>query len=396
MNNRLVLLLPVLGLAIGLGCQIKDKGLGGGEPLPDPVSPGRPGPTMMPSPGMMPPPTGMGTIPADAGNTTPPMPPGNGGPAMDAQAPTPPTPTPDGGMPSPNPPAPDASAPDTTPSQPPPVNACAPDARPPGSVRRVAEIPRSDEFTFDNDGQMIALSGNDVVRIGGGRMAQLLFRNVSSLRQGGAMRVLPDGDILIADYSQDRLLRVDLQTGRERGPMPVPSPIKMAVGPAGDLYITSNQGNIYRVRAGQGVVDMAINTRLRLGGIAFSRDYKTVYVGAQDERAIYSLQVGPGGALSAPLLWTPNVAAPQALTADECGRIYVAGSGDGRVRRIGVSGDAEIVATLAADDVWALAFGSGKHGWSDTSLFALDHDQGTLYEIPMGVKGAPPAPATRP
>ena len=398
MNNRLGMLVPVLVLGFGLGCQVKDKGLGAGEPTTDPVSPGRPGmgPGMTPPPGpTTTPPSGMGTA-ADAGTTpAPPTPPGTASP--DAQAPTPPTPVADAGTPNPTPPtpAPDASAPDTTPVAP-PVSACAGGTRPPGNIRRVGEIPRSDEFTFDNEGQMIALSGNDVVRIGGGRQPQLLFRNVSTLRQGGAMRVLPDGDILIADYSQDRVLRVDLQTGRERGPMQVPSPIKMAVGPGGDLYVTSNQGNIYRVNPATGVVVMAISTRLRLGGITFSRDYKAVYVGAQDERAIYSLQLGPTGALGAPVLWTPNVTSPQSLTTDECGRIYVGGSEDGRIRRIGVSGDAEIVATLTANDVWALSFGSGKHGWSDTSLFALDNDEGTLYEIPLGIKGAPPPPATRP
>jgi hypothetical protein len=403
MNNRLGMLVPVLVLGIGLGCTVKDKGLGAGEPMADPVSPGRspgtgtmPGPTTPPTtnPGNM---GMMGTAPADAGSTTPSMPPTMGSPATDALAPTPAT---DAKAPDPTPtpptPMPDASAPDTTPTMPPPVSACAAGARPAGNIRRVAEIPRSDEFTFDNDGELIALSGNDVVRIASGRMPQLLFRNVSTLRQGGAMRVLPDGDILIADYSQDRVLRVDLQTGRERGPMQVPSPIKMAIGPGGDLYVTSNQGSIYRVRTASGVVDMAINTRLRLGGITFSRDYKAVYVGAQDERAIYSLQVGAGGTLGAPVLWTPNVSSPQTLTTDECGRIYVAGSDDGRIRRIGASGDAEIVATVQANDIWALAFGSGKHGWSDTSLFALDDNQGNLFEVPMGVKGAPPPPATRP
>jgi hypothetical protein len=394
MNNRLGLLGPALALFIGLGCQVKDKGLGVGEPMGvPPVSPGRGGaPSVEPKPAPTPP-TGMGTAQADAGSTTTTPPLSGGGQKADAQAPTGATPVPDAGnTPDPSPPPADASVPtDVAPVQP-PVSACAGGPRPPFNARRVGEIPRSDEFTFDNDGQLIALSGNDVVRIGGNRFPQLIFRNVSSLRQGGAMRVLADGDILIADYSQDRLLRVDVQTGRERGPMMVPSPIKMALGPGGDLYVTSNQGNIYRVKPATGAVDVAVQTRLRLGGITFTRDYKAVYVGAQDERALYSLPVGANGLLGAPVLWTPNVTAPQALTTDECGRIYVAGSEDGRIRRIGVSGDAEIVANLNADDIWALAFGSGKHGWSDQSLFALDNDQGDLYEIPVGVKGAPPAP----
>jgi hypothetical protein len=398
MNNRLGLLVPALALSLGLGCQIKDKGLGGGEPTmqPAPVNPGRSG-GMATMPMNPPSGSGMGTAPADAGGgaMTPPAPPG-GGQAADAQGPVPTPPatdastTPDPTTP-PTPPTPDAAiATDTTAPQPPPVSACANGARPPGTIRQVAEIPRSDEFTFDNDGQLLALSGNDVVRVGGGQGSQLLFRNVSSLRNGGAMRVLADGDLLIADYSQDRLLRVDPRTGRERGPMMVPSPIKMAIGPGGDLYITSNQGNIYRVRPANGAIDMVVNTRLRLGGITFSRDYKAVYVGAQDQRALYTLPVAANGALGTPVLWTPNVTSPQALTTDECGQIYVAGSEDGRIRRIGPSGDAEIVANLNADDIWAVAFGSGKHGWSDTSLFALDHDRGVLYEIPVGVKGAPP------
>ena len=101
----------------------------------------------------------------------------------------------------------------------------------------------------------------------------------------------------------------------------------------------------------------------------------------------------PTALLGAPVLWTPNVASPQTLATDECGHIYVGGSEDGRIRRIGVSGDAEIVANLNADDIWALAFGSGKHGWSDTSLFALDNDEGTLFEIPVGRARPPPPPA---
>jgi hypothetical protein len=90
------------------------------------------------------------------------------------------------------------------------------------------------------------------------------------------------------------------------------------------------------------------------------------------------------------VLWTPNVPSPQTLTTDECGNIYVAGSEDGRIRRIGASADAEIVANLDADDIWAIAFGSGKHGWSDTAMYALDNDRGILFEVPLGVKAAPP------
>ena len=255
----------------------------------------------------------------------------------------------------------------------------------------MSQIPASDEFTFDNEGYLIALSGNDVVRVGV-RNNQVIARNLINLRGGGALRALPDGDLLVADYSRDRLIRVDPRSGNERIPMLVRSPMKMATGPGGALYVTSREGSVHRINADTGEHRTVAETRLQLSGITFSRDYRTLYVGATDERALYAITVEPDGTLGRPTVWAPQIGQPQTMTTDECGNVYVAGSEDGRVRRIGASGDPEVVSNLNAQDIWAIAFGSGRQGWSDTALYVLDENRETLYEVPLGVRAAPLPP----
>jgi hypothetical protein len=54
----------------------------------------------------------------------------------------------------------------------------------------------------------------------------------------------------------------------------------------------------------------------------------------------------------------------------------------------------EMVSALDHNDVAGLAFGSGKQGWDDHTLYGVSSHQGLIYEIKLGVRGAPPPPAT--
>jgi hypothetical protein len=277
----------------------------------------------------------------------------------------------------------------------------------------VEETPRSDEFAFDNEGRLIAFSGNDVVRITRGAPMEIIARNLITVRGGGALRALSDGDIVVADYSRDRLVRIDARTGVERSPMSVQSPMKIVSGPGDTVFVSSDDGIIYRIdpkavgddgnNSGPGNGNqrdtpqrrVVANTNLSLGGLTFSADYRKLYVGATEQDAIYAFPVDAQGSLGQQTRWAANVPKPLALATDACGNVYSVGNEDGRVRRIAVDGKVTIIAQLPGRNIWALSFGSGRHGFAADALYALDKNTGALYEIKVGV-GETPSPTRVP
>jgi hypothetical protein len=40
----------------------------------------------------------------------------------------------------------------------------------------------------------------------------------------------------------------------------------------------------------------------------------------------------------------------------------------------------------------ALAFGSGRQGWDERTLYGVSENRGGLYEIALGIRGAPLRP----
>jgi hypothetical protein len=371
----------LLALAGAVGCQVEGNGLG----TADPMLPGS-------SPGVdasVPPPKGPPPSPAVDASTgktdTAPKPPVTGGTdaqVVEADAGAP------GADATPAPPSPDATAPaDTAVPPPPAMAACNRLPVGPFMARQREESPTGDDITFDRDGHLLAFAGNDVVRLQG-RNAEIVARNVVTPRGGGAVRVLGDGQIVIADFTRDRLVRIDPQSGREGLDMVVRSPMKMAVGPGQRVFVTSREGVIYRIEPGRDNATVAGELRARLGGITFSPDFRTLYVGATDERAIHAFSVDAQGNLGRSLLWSARADEASALATDECGNVY-AGNDAGRLVRIDASGNVAVVAEVRAQEIWALAFGSGKHGWSADAIYVLDSPRGIIFEIPVGVRGAP-------
>jgi hypothetical protein len=374
----------LLALAAGVaGCQVEGNGLG----TADPMLPG----SNTPGPGK------------DAGNTTPrpPAAPDAGGAADVAPLPDPPV---TGGTdaqvaevdaapgnatdPPPPPPPADASAPaDTAPPPPPAQAACNRLPAGPFAPRPREESPTGDDITFDMEGHLVGFAGNDLVRLQG-RNAEIIARNIVTPRGGGAVRVLIDGEFVVADFTRDRLVRIDPQTGRERVNMAVRSPMKMAIGPGQRIYVTSREGVVYRVEPGRDTATVAGELRARLGGITFSPDFRTLYVGATDERSIYAFSVDAQGNLGRSLLWSARADEATALATDECGNVY-AGNNSGRLLRVDASGNVAILAEVRAQEISALAFGSGKHGWSADAVYVLDFGRSQIVEIPVGVRGAP-------
>jgi hypothetical protein len=263
----------------------------------------------------------------------------------------------------------------------------------PVAARRLLSAPRSDDIAFDRDGHFISFDQRSIVRMDRAGRTELLVANLIGTK-GGALRALPGGEIFVADFEQSRLFVRDSAGQVRTLPAAVESPMKMIRGPAGGLYVTGKQGAVSRVNQANGAVTVVATTDFEVGGLTFSRDYTTLYVGAISNDTIQAFDVRPDGSLGPARLWKGQIPRAQALATDECGSVYVVSEGDGRIRRIKASGAVEILSDTSGLYAWSLAFGSGQQGWSAQSLY-VHEATGRLFEIALPYTGqqAPPAAA---
>ena len=401
MKRVMRLLGPVaaVGLLLG-GCKVQEGGLGTAGELPAPIAPATAGPVTSDAAAAAPPIEPIGPPAQDAGvgkdgsvpppSTPPPITPppitprpgSDAGPAMavDAVKPAPPA-------------KPDAAA-GTDPVATPTPDTCAPRAGSNLPVQLHTRVRLAEDFTFDNDGQFLLFSNRDVLRLSGdngngngngGSGETLLLRNIVGVGGRGALRVLPDGDLLIADTAADQLMRVDPTSTRiDRTQTMVRSPLKMVPVPGvpTSLYVTSQTDTLYLVDTITGQSKVVDQPNFRLGGMAVDAKNRKLYLGGVGPGAVYRYDIGANGELSVRMSVAVQITQPTALALDACGGLYIAGADGGALRRLSPDGKVSVVADFPnGPDVTTLEFGSGKHGWSAQSLFALDTWNGLLYEV---------------
>jgi hypothetical protein len=264
----------------------------------------------------------------------------------------------------------------------------------PVPARRLPSAPRSDDITFDREGHFVTFDQRSIVRMERDGSTQLLVANLIGTK-GGALRALPTGDIYIADFEQDRVFVRDGAGQVRTLPTAVDNPMKMVRGPAGALYITSKQGAVSRVVPPSGAVTTLVTTSFEVGGLTFSPDYRTLYVGAISNDTLQAFDVRADGSLGPARLWKGQIPRAQALATDECGSVYVVSEGDSRIRRITASGSVDTIADLPGVYAWSLSFGSGQQGWSAQSMYVHEAASGRLHELPLPYAGQA-APSSEP
>lgn len=283
--------------------------------------------------------------------------------------------------------------PDAAPASAPPASTsrCEKPLAPPLIARRVLQAPRSDDITFDHQGRFLSFDGRDIVLMDRQGNTEVLLSNLIGTK-GGALRALPGGEIFIADYEESRVFVRDGAGAVRMLPSPVNNPMKMVRGPGGTVYITGKQGAVTRVKTADGAVTTVATTDFEVGGLAFSADYRTLYVGAISANSVQAFDVLSDGSLGPPRLWRSQVPRAQALATDECGSVYVVSEGDNRIRRLRVGGGVEVVSEPAGVYAWSLSFGSGQDGWSAQSLY-VHEATGRLMEIALPYAGQAPPPS---
>jgi hypothetical protein len=281
---------------------------------------------------------------------------------------------------------------DTAPA-PDPVPAVTCDALPPPpwQFQLVKGPPISEDFTFDEQGYLLALSNNNLVRLARGGAPQLLASMVAL--NGTGVRVLPGGDFVVADEVRGTVQRIDAANNRRSVGTNIRGPNGIQLGPKGQLYVTGlNDGNLYRIDPLAGATTLLTNVVDDADGVAFANDYQAVFVNSFDSGEIFRVPLLADGSAGTPVKFVEGLGHPDGMTIDECGNLYVAGYGDGKLRRVSPDGRVDVVADFQVIPVTSVNFGSGKQGWDARALYVMNYMAGGVFELRVGVRGgaAPP------
>jgi sugar lactone lactonase YvrE len=261
----------------------------------------------------------------------------------------------------------------------------------PWEFRLVSGPPISEDFTFDEQGYLLALSKNNLVRVARGGAPQLVASAVAL--NGTGVRVLPGGDFVVGDEVRGTVQRIDAAGGRRNIGTNIRGPNGIQLGPGGQVYVTGlNDGNLYRVDPTAGLTWLVAFVVDDADGIAFANDHQAVFVNSFNSGEIFRLPLMPDGSAGAPVKFAEGLGHPDGMTIDECGNLYVAGYGDGKLRRVGPDGKVELVADFQVSPVTAVNFGSGKQGWDARAIYVMNYMAGGVFELRAGVRGGPQPP----
>jgi len=252
----------------------------------------------------------------------------------------------------------------------------------------VGNVEVTEAFTFDLDGYLVAAASNDtVVRYDSAGNVTPFSPALPSRGFG----LLPDGDVVVADPDNARLVRLDATTG---GPSDIGGVYigvsGIDVDAEGVVYGSYlSPGRVTATDSTSGNTDLLGQPTVQTYGVALSPDEQRLYVAgySPSDSTVYALDRTAEG-------W----GAPQAVASfgnglggmatDVCGNLYVVQPNGCKLFRMAPDGTHEELADLGAVSFCAsVAFGSGLGGWARDTLYMATYDEVRAFEV--GVPGRP-------
>jgi sugar lactone lactonase YvrE len=181
---------------------------------------------------------------------------------------------------------------------------------------------------------------------------------------GNGIRFTAAGEMLIADYTNHNVLRVDMATraiGIYAHEPKMNQPNDLAIGPNGIVYASDpnwkeSWGQIWRVELdGVTLLETGMGTT---NGIEVSPDGGTLYVNETVQRNIWAYDLSLRGEVSKKrlLIQFPDYGM-DGMRCDQAGNLYVTRYGKGTVARVSPRGEVSQEITLAGEKPSNLAFG---------------------------------------
>lgn len=243
----------------------------------------------------------------------------------------------------------------------------------------------SEDLAFDGMGGLVAKNGSEVVRIDSSGAQTTL---ATAIPQAYGLRYGAAGDLFVALPSAGKVIKITAGVASD-----------FAVGLSGPNGVYGDfDGNVWVTEfSGGRIVKLdatAASTPIAQGlnspnGIVLDVVRNTLFFTSYSQGRL--LRVDPAGGTPTEVGQISG-AALDGLVLDACGNIYAVDQGNDRLYRFNLDssgaliGQPELIAQFPANIANA-QFGAGP-GWNATSLYAAGNP-GRVYEIPVGITGAP-------
>ncbi|GEM_PF-2271683 len=286
----------------------------------------------------------------------------------------------------------------------------------PTSYTTISGPGRSEDFAFDSEGNMISIADGHLLSFSHDGTMSIVVPNVIEENFHGdatshGLAALPGGDIVFADSGQGAIVRVSESKNITTILAGLPFPNGVTVDQEGAIYVTvvagapgdpipedldevMGKGVVIRVDADSGEYAIVAKDLTLPNGLAFSPDYKTLYIGSHNEGGyIFALDIESGEQSNLVAGVGQAEGNLDGLTVDVCGNVYATEIGSGTVWRISPDGaEIDLVVDLSESGDWIPNhhFGSGHGGWAEQNLYVVNYQKAEVYEINLGVGGVQP------
>jgi len=255
------------------------------------------------------------------------------------------------------------------------------------------------DLTFTADGCMVGWNTDALFKMTYDGDAQLFVPTGGELE---GMDYLPGGDLIAADSSMGRLLRItedgavmNLATGFSGEGNAIPYGV--LVGPDGMVYAAGGP-HVTRVDPHSGDKEILVQLDgVDLRAVNFSLDFDLMYIAARTQTGeIYAVEIDehldPTGE---PFVFVTGVgedgseAWHDGLGVDVCGNLYVPEFVCNNLYRVSPEGEVRLIIDWTHDLYGHnVKWGTGKGGWKERSIYMPQPYNGsTVVEVDLGVPG---------
>lgn len=252
----------------------------------------------------------------------------------------------------------------------------------------------SEDLAFDREGNVIGSNDTTIFK---SKYNSTPVPFVPNLNFRAGLRYLPNGHLVVCNNNAGSLVRVDEEGVIHTLLTGLSYPNGITVDMEGWVYFTEHDKNLVkRVNPFTGEWTVLTDKISNPNGITFSVDYKTLYLGGFDgDPTVWSMSIAADGTPGKLIAFATGVGsgALDGMATDACGNVYIADYGATVIYRISPDGQdvKPVISGAGVSGAYLpnMQWGSGIGGWDPMKLYLPDGWNKGVFEVDIGVPGAP-------